>query len=306
MDDNPQHQHGADPAWQFRMPAPTGPPPGPQQPAAPGFGYPGPPPVGAAPVAPGFGPPVGPRFGGAGFPVARIAAIAVAVAGLLCVAASLLPLYTITVVPSSVQLGGDDAPSGEIRVGIGFYDVFTVLTPPIVAQAIPVLLVLAALCAVPVIVGRESTTAPLASVFAGTGTLLALVLIISSPLPSVELTGELLTEFQKQTGARSVDSLIASVGSVGPGAGLIVALVCALLGWAASLVVVFKRAPADRTALPGPMPPVPMVPFAPGPMAPPAPPPPMAPPPPIASGPPPPMAPPAPQPPPGPPAPPQR
>ncbi|BBY55177.1 hypothetical protein H7J07_08405 [Mycobacterium koreense] len=297
MDDNPQHQHGADPTWQSRMPAPTGPPPGGPQPAAPGFGYPGPPPVGGPPVqpvAPGFGPPAGPRFGGGGFPVARIAAIAVAVAGLLSLAASLLPLYTITVVPSSAQLGGDDAPSGEIRVGIGFYDVFPVVTPPIVAQAIPVLLVLAALCAVPVIVGRESTTAPLASVFAGTGTLLALVLIISSPLPSVELTGELLTEFQQQTGARSVDSLIASVGSVGPGSGLIVALVCALLGWGASLVVVFKRAPAQPAALPmGPF-----APFAPGPFE--------SGPPPFAPGPPPPgPPPPGPQPPPGPPAPPQ-
>lgn len=246
--------------------------------------------------------------------MARIAAIAVAVAGLLSLAASLLPLYTITVVPSSAQLGGDDAPSGEIRVGIGFYDVFPVVTPPIVAQAIPVLLVLAALCAVPVIVGRESTTAPLASVFAGTGTLLALVLIISSPLPSVELTGELLTEFQQQTGARSVDSLIASVGSVGPGSGLIVALVCALLGWGASLVVVFKRAPAQPAALPmGPF--APFAPFAPGPFesgpppfapGPPAPAFEPGPPPPFAPGPPPPgPPPPGPQPPPGPPAPPQ-
>lgn len=270
MDDNPQQQHGADPTQQFGAAAPPGPPPGMYQAAPPAFGHPGAhtpgwpgpqPPVGAPWPPPGFGPPVGPRFGGATFGLARIAAIVVAAAGLLALLGSLFSLYTITVTPSGAQVPGNDAPTGDIRVGIGFYDAVPVLTPPVVAQAIPLLLVLAALCAVPVIAGREPRTAPLAAVFAGTGALLALALTISSPLPTVELTGQLLTEFQQETGAKNIDALVETVGSVGPGAGLIMVLVCALLGWGAALALAFKRAPAEPGA---PVPPMPGAPPLPG------------------------------------------
>lgn len=251
------------------MPAYAG-APTPGYPGAPTPGWPAPQPPAGAPWPPGFGPLPVPR---SSFGLARIAAVVVAAAGLLTLVGSLFALYTITVTPSGAQVPGNDAPAGQIRVGIGFYDALPVLTPPVVAQAIPMLLVLAALCAVPVIAGREPRTAPLAAVFAGTGALLALVLTISSPLPSVKLTGQLLTEFQNETGAESIDSLVATVASVGPGAGLIGALVCALLGWGASLVLVFTRAPAGAAALPAPpMPPPPMPPVAPAPPIAPAPP----------------------------------
>ncbi|TDO10449.1 hypothetical protein EV580_4737 [Mycobacterium sp. BK086] len=188
----------------------------------------------------------------------KIAAAVVVAAGLIVLFGSLLSLYSVTVTPSAASVPHNDAPAGQINVDIGFYDVMPIFAPPIVAQAVPVLMVLAALCAVPVVLGADRKTAPLAAVFAGAGTLLALMLTISSPLPSVELTGQMATKFEKNVGSVTVEDFVNSVASVGPGAGLIIALIFGAAAWAAAVVMVFKRNVVAPPAAPpgGTVPPI--------------------------------------------------
>lgn len=183
--------------------------------------------------------------------LAKVSAIVVVVAGLVVLVCSLFSLYTVTITPSAVDVPDNDAPAGDINIGIGFYDVVPFLPPPVVAQAIPLLMVLAALCAGPVLFSSERKTAPLAAVFAGAAALLATVLTISNPLPAVELTGELAEQFEDEIGGQSLGELVDSVASVGPGAGLIVALIFGVIGWAAAVLMVVDRKPA-----PPPPPPV--------------------------------------------------
>lgn len=263
----PEGQYGAPATAQYVQPevGQYGPPQGgPQYPqfnqsippeAAP-YGQPGyGPPQGQG--APQWGPPYGappPRRGldlGA-LDLTKIAAVVVIVAGIVVLISSLFSLYSITVEPSGLDVPDNDAPSGTVEVGIGFFDVLPILPPPIAAQAIPVLLVLAALCAVPLLFGSERKTAPLASVFAGTGALLALVLTISDPLPSVALSGDLAEQLEDEIGGQSVAELVDSVVSIGPGVGLILALVFGIIGWIAATLLVFKRGAQAPEAAPQP------------------------------------------------------
>lgn len=213
---------------------------------------------------PPYGPPPQPPYGPYGQPprrtldlgklsLAKVAAAVVIIAGVVVLFCSLLSLYTVTVTPSAIDVPDNDAPAGDISVGIGFYDVVPFLPPPVVAQAIPLLMVLAALCAGPVLFGSERKTAPLAAVFAGAAALLALVLTISNPLPSVELSGELAQQLEDELNGQTLGELVDSVASVGPGAGLIVALIVGLIGWIAAVAMSFER---KRTpAVPPPYPP---------------------------------------------------
>lgn len=213
----------------------------------------------AGPYGQQYGPPPRRGLDLGSLDLTKVAAGLVVLSGLVVLLCTLFSLYTITVTPSSADVPDNDAPSGEIAVGIGFYDVVPVLPPPIVAQAIPVLMLLAALCAAPLLYSAERKTAPLAGVFAGTAALLAFILTISSPLPSVELTGELAEQFEDEVGGQSLEQLVDSVASVGPGAGLIVALIFGLIGWAAAVVMTMERKragqPAPGAQMPAQMPP---------------------------------------------------
>ena len=227
---------------------------GPQ--SAPPYGGYGPQPGPYGPPGPygGYGPPPRRGLDLSALDLTKVSAGLVVLSGLVVLICSLFSLYTITVTPSAADVPNNDAPTGEISVGIGFYDVVPVLPPPIVAQAIPVLMLLAALCAAPLLYSAERKTAPLAGVFAGAGALLAFILTISSPLPSVELTGELAEQFEDEVGGQSLEQLVDSVASVGPGAGLIIALVFGLIGWAAAVVMTIERKKAAAPA-PGQLPP---------------------------------------------------
>jgi hypothetical protein len=241
----PGQQPGQYPAAGYGQPVAQ-----PTPPAVPQYGQPVP---GMAPqwAPPAYGAPR-PGINLAALGTTKLAAIVVAAAGLIVLFGSLLSLYSVTVTPSAASVPDNDAPLGQINVGIGFYDVMPIFAPPIVAQAVPVLMVLAALCAAPVIFGADRKTAPLAAVFAGTGTLLALMLTISSPLPSVELTGQMAAKFENNVGNQTIDDLVNSVASVGPGAGLLIALVFGALAWGAAVMMVFKRnAPGPQPGRPG-------------------------------------------------------
>lgn len=245
----------AQPQDPYGQQGPYGPPPaGPVGP--PGqYGQPQGGPYGPPQGGPGWGQPYGPpqrSFNLAAMDLTKVAAGVVVLSGLVVLICSLFSLYTITVTPSAADVPNNDAPSGDISVGIGFYDVLPVLPPPIVAQAIPVLLLLAALSAAPLLYTAEKKTAPLAAVFAGTGALLALILTISSPLPSVELTGELAEQLEDEVGGQTVEQLVDSVASVGPGAGLIIALIFGLIGWAAAVFLTINRKQSAAPAPGGP------------------------------------------------------
>jgi hypothetical protein len=214
---NPYYPQGA--------PGPYGPPP--QQPY-------GPPP---------YGPPPRRSLDLSKVSLAKVASVVVMIAGVVVLFCSLLSLYTVTVTPSAIDVPDNDAPSGDISVGIGFYDVVPFLPPPVVAQAIPLLMVLAALSTGPVLFSSERKTAPLAAVFSGAAALLAFVLTISNPLPSVELSGELASQLEDELGGQSLGELVDSVASVGPGAGLIVALIFGIIGWVAAVLMSFERKP---------------------------------------------------------------
>lgn len=184
------------------------------------------------------------------FDLARFAAAVVVVAGLIALIGSMFALYSVAVTPAAANVPDNEAPPGQILVGIGFYDVVP-FAPPIVAEAIPMLMVLAALSAAPVLFGGSRRTGALAAVFAGTATLLSFVLAASNPLPSVALDGSMAEKLTEELGGQSVNELIKSVVSVEPGGGLIVVLIFALVGWIAAAVMVFRRPPAP---MPPPLP----------------------------------------------------
>lgn len=198
----------------------------------------------------GYGPPQPVRRAPA-FDLTKVAAAIVVIAGLAAFVASLFALYSVTVTPAAANVPNNDAPPGQIEVGIGFYDIVP-FAPPIVAEAIPTLMVLAALTAAHVLFGGSRSTGALSAVFAGTATLLSVMLAIANPLPAVELDGQMADKLNEELSGQSLGDLIDSVVSVGPGAGLIVALVFALIGWIAAAVMVFRRPPPAAQQLPAP------------------------------------------------------
>ena len=181
----------------------------------------------------------------------KIAAVAVLACGVIVLIGSLFALYSVNVTPSAVTTRGNDSPSGSVDVGIGFYDIVP-FAPPIVAEAIPVLMVLAALTAAPLLVRaaaqtvdhtRRSWQVPL--------TLLALALALSGPLPSVDVNGQMAAKLSEETGGQSINSMIDAVVSVSPGAGLVIAIIFSLIGWVAAVSLIFQR---NSPAGPGPGP----------------------------------------------------
>lgn len=230
---NPQYPGAVppDPATQqapMGMPAPGIPT------VAPGQGYPpgAVPPQGYAPwqgYPPGYAP-VPPRK-----PVdlGRIAAALTAVCGLIVLFASLLPLYSVEVTPSAAP-DAHDVDSGTVEVGVGFFSVVP-FNAPIVALAVPILMLVAALTALPTLLGRAGQATLVTAVSTCTSALLAFVLMLSNPLPSVRLSGALAKDFADETGL-SVDKYIDAVVSIGPGSGLIVGFIFALLGATGAVV----------------------------------------------------------------------
>ena len=229
-------------------------------------GAPGGPPLGGQPPGmPGgmpFGPPsgFGPR---PAFPIARIGAAVTLAAGLIVLFCSLLNLYTVTVTPSAADTSNyNDIPSGTVDVGIGFYNVAP-LPAPVTALAIPLLMLVAALTALPGVLGRGAQGALVSAVAAIASTLLSLVLMIANPLPSVELSGKLATDFSKETNFSSIDDLVSRVVDVGPGAGLIIALIVGLLGSVGAVLSYLQIGAHKPAGAPGPVGPVPPAPGAP-------------------------------------------
>ena len=208
------------------------------------------------------GPPAqfGPR---PSFPIARIGAAVTAAAGLIVLFCSLLNLYTVTVTPSAADTSRyNDIPSGTVDVGIGFYNVAP-LPAPVTALAIPLLMLVAALTALPGVLGRGAQGALVSAVAAIAATLLSLVLMIADPLPSVDLSGTLGADFSKETGFSSIDDLVSRVVDITPGAGLIVALIFGLLGSAGAVLSYLRVGARTPDGAPGPVGPVPPAPGGP-------------------------------------------
>lgn len=198
---------------------------------------------------PQYGPPPKARFDFAALDRTKLAAGVVAACGLIVLIGSFFSLFSVTATPSALSVRNNDAPSGQIDLGIGFYDVFPI-PPPIVAQAIPLLMILAALTAVPAIFGAAQKVSSASAVFAGAAALLSFVLTVTNPLPSIDVTGQLAQRLDDKVGGQSVDQLVDSVLSIGPGAGLIVALIFSLLGWAAATAMIFLRPRPPQNATP--------------------------------------------------------
>lgn len=232
---------------------------------------PGPQPQAPAGPTPGFGP-IGPRPR-TSFDLGRIASVAVVVAGVVVLFCSLLDLYSITVDPGKV----DDSVNGTVEVGMGFYSVVP-FNAPVVALAIPILMLVAAVTAIPGALGRRQG-ALVSAVSAISATLLALVLAVADPIPAVSLSGDIEQEASSDladVGVESVDDLVDKVVNIGPGAGLIIALVFGFLGSAAAGIA-YWRTGADESPKPfapvgsptGPFTPMAApAPFAPAPFAP--------------------------------------
>lgn len=218
-------------------------------------------------------PPYGapPRSGGINFAAldrTKLAAGVVAACGLIVLIGSFFSLYSITVTPSALTVRNNDAPAGQIDLGIGFYDVFPI-PPPVVAQAIPLLMILAALTAIPAILGTARKISSASAVFAGAAALLSFVLAVANPLPSIDVSGQLAERLDDKVGNQSVDQLLDSVVSIGPGAGLIVTLIFALIGWAAATAMIFLRSAPLQNGAPVQQQPQPLQQPYPGPNVPP-------------------------------------
>lgn len=192
-----------------------------------GQGYPpaGPPP-GYGPM-PGYPPGYGPMPQRRTIDLGRIGAAVTALCGLVVLFASLMSLYSVEVTPSNAP-DAHDIDSGTVEVGVGFFSVVP-FTVPIVALAIPVLMLVAALTGLPTLLGRAGQGALVSAVSACTSVLLAFVLMLSNPLPSVHLNGTLAKDFAEQNGV-SVDKYVDAIVSIGPGAGLIVSFIFGLIG----------------------------------------------------------------------------
>ncbi|MCB9440791.1 MAG: hypothetical protein H6523_11145 [Mycolicibacterium sp.] len=230
-----------DPYQQWGQGMPAG-----QYPGTPGAPMASGPPPAQAPGWAGYPGQQPPR--GSGLDLGRIGAAILAVAGLVVLFGSLASLYSVTVTPSALDVKNNDAPTGAVKVAIGFYDMVP-FAPPIVAQAIPVLMLLAALTALPVALGSARATV-LPAVCSGAATLLGLVLAISNPLPSVQLSGEMATELSKETGGQTIDKMVDAVVSISPGAGLIVAIIFSLLAWVVGVWLMMRRDPAAAPPAP--------------------------------------------------------
>lgn len=199
---------------------------------------------------PGYGPP-GPRIDLSNVDRTKLAAAVVLISGFLVLIGTLFSLYSVTVTPAALPVRNNDAPSGSISVGIGFYDVLP-FAPPIVAEAIPVLMVLAALLVVPRLFGPPRKPSPTPAVLAGTAALLSIVLAISGPLPSVDLSGQMAAKLSQNSGGHTINSMIDSVVSVSPGGGLVMAIIFSLIGWVAAVALAFQRNPRPAPMAPGP------------------------------------------------------
>lgn len=219
----------------------------PQQPWQPHGQYPyapgSPSPTGNSgiPGFPQYGPgPTGfrPNFGA--MDQTKVSAVAVVISAAVVLLGSLFSLYSVTVTPSGAAVRNNDAPSGTVEIGIGFFDVAP-FPAPVVATAIPLLMLLAALTAAPVVLGRGPRVSGMPAVFAGTAAVLAIVLAISNPLPTVDLTGGLAAELSEEVSGQSLGQLIDSVLYVSPGAGLIIAAFFGVIGWAAAVVMLLRR-----------------------------------------------------------------
>lgn len=168
---------------------------------------------------PQYGPPQ--QFGAPNaWPIHRIMATVVAPLGILAVIASMFALYSVTVNPS--EMDGGESVNGKVEISLGFYDSIP-FNAPSLALVVPVLLLLAGLSAVPTIVDPRSRLAGLPALFAVSGTLFALVLIITNPLPSIEVTGEIAEGLEDEIG-RNPDDLVGEVLNISPGIGLILVL----------------------------------------------------------------------------------
>ncbi|MCF8572009.1 hypothetical protein L5G32_17210 [Gordonia sp. HY002] len=180
-------------------------------------------PQGQAGPMPGYPPMAPPRRQ---FDLGRIASSATVVAGIVVLFCSLLDLYSITVDPGKVE----DSVNGTVEVGMGFYTIVP-FNAPVVALAIPILMLVAAVTAIPGALGRRQG-ALVSAVSAIAATLLALVMMMSNPLPGVSLSGDLESEAAEEFSSinvKSVDQLVDRVVDIGPGAGLIIAFVFGLL-----------------------------------------------------------------------------
>ncbi|MGO3325575.1 hypothetical protein [Gordonia sp. (in: high G+C Gram-positive bacteria)] len=170
--------------------------------------------------------------------IGPIASAATAVAGVIVLFCSLLDLYSITVDPGAV----DDSVNGTVDVGMGFYTIVP-FNAPVVALAIPILMLIAAVTAIPGVLGRRQGSL-VSAVSAIGATLLGLIMMMSNPLPDVAITGDLekeATPEMKKMGADSVGDLFDRVVDVGPGAGLIVAVVFGFLASAAAGVAYWRN-----------------------------------------------------------------
>ncbi|GAA2534139.1 hypothetical protein [Mycolicibacterium diernhoferi] len=190
-----------------------------------------------------------------------MAAIVVVISTAVILIGSLFSLYNVTVTPSAAAVRNNDAPAGTVEVGMGFFDVVP-FPAPIVATAIPVLMLLAAFTAAPVILAGGTKVSGLPAVFAGSAALLSIVLAISNPLPSVDLSGAMAAELSKEIGAQTLSQLIDSVVSISPGAGLIIAALFGVIAWAAAVVMLLRRSGSAQSSPPG-GPPPPQNPYAP-------------------------------------------
>lgn len=198
----------------------------------PGQGYP----VGQG-YQPGYGPPVAQR---APVDLSRIGAAVTAFCGLIVLFASLASLYHVKVTPSAAP-DAHDVDSGTVDVKMGFFSVVP-FNAPIVALAIPMLMLVAALTAVPALLGRGGQERLVSAVSACAAALLAFVLTLSDPLPSVGLSGDLASSFSKETGT-SLDNYVDTVVSVTPGTGLIISVIFGLVGAAGAVLAYLRAAP---------------------------------------------------------------
>ncbi|WP_265743675.1 hypothetical protein [Gordonia liuliyuniae] len=199
------------------------------------------PPTGPMPGYPPMGGP--PRTS---FDIGRIASGATVVAGVIVLFCSLLDLYSITVDPGKV----DDSVDGTVEVGMGFYTIVP-FNAPVVALAIPILMLVAAVTAIPGLLGRRQGSL-VSAVSAIAATLLGLVLMMSNPLPGVSLSGDLekdASEELSDVGVKSVDDLVDRVVDIGPGAGLIIAVVFGFLASAAAGIAYWRNG-GDEPHLP--------------------------------------------------------
>lgn len=127
-----------------------------------------------------YGAPAQPRINFGALDQTKVAAIVVVISTAVILIGSLFSLYNVTVTPSAAAVRNNDAPAGTVEVGMGFFDVVP-FPAPIVATAIPVLMLLAAFTAAPVILAGGTKVSGLPAVFAGSAALLSIVLAISNP-----------------------------------------------------------------------------------------------------------------------------